>query len=234
MNPAYIVVAGGQGRRFGGDIPKQYALAGGKPILWHTIHQLSQAGIREVILVMDLSYQELAEGFLRELPVSIRYIQGGEERMVSVLRGLEAVPGEGWAAIHDSVRPMVSPDLLKRLADAAREEEDVYGVVPVLPIADTVKERDPKSGRILRTLDRSRLIRAGTPQLVHIPTYLPLLREAIAKGGMHTDDAGILEAGGFQVAGVAGDEDAFKITGPADLERLEAIIRRDYENRNRL
>lgn len=234
MDLAYIVVAGGQGRRFGGDIPKQFVLAEGKPILWHTVRQLSEGGVREIILVMDPSYQEMADGFLRDLPVAIRYVPGGEERMVSVLRGLEATSGTGWAAIHDSVRPMVSPGLLARLEVAAREGEGVCGIIPVLPLADTVKEWDPATRRITHTLDRNSLVRAGTPQLVHIPTYLPLLKEAIATGGIHTDDAGILEAGGFQVAGVPGEEDAFKVTGPDDLERLEAIIRRNHENRNRL
>ena len=219
-----IIVAGGQGLRLGRHIPKQYLEVAGKPILHHTLRMLGKAGLKRFILVIDLSWKDYLEEQLKDLDLSISYMAGGRERFDSVMNGLQALRGqEEWVLIHDSVRPLISPELVKRILQAA-EDPGVSCVIPVLPAKDTLKV--VLDGQVVRTLDRSRIVRVGTPQLVRVKDYLEAIEECRGRMEGITDDASLLERLGRKVVVVPGEENGFKITDEFDLELFQTIIGR--------
>ena len=220
MRPAAIVVAAGRGRRFGGEGPrKQYRRLGDRAVAELACRPfVAEARIGTLVLVLPPDDVDDPPGWARSLPV--RLAPGGETRGASVRSGLEAL-GEGsdTVLVHDGARPLVTREVIGRVLDAVREGP----VVPALPIPDTVKEVDA-DGRIVATLDRSRLRRAQTPQGFPREDLERAHRET--GGGDATDDAGLCEALGMEVRTVPGDPDNLKITTPADLERARRILAR--------
>lgn len=218
----FIVVAGGVGKRLKADEPKQYIELGGKPILYHTVKALVDAGVEDIILVLDPTYTKRVASFLAPFKehVKISYAANGPKRQDSVKNGLALVPKETlWVAIHDGVRPFVSKDLIQALLEARGCGQCV---IPVTPLKDTIKEIE--GDIVKKTLDRSKLFGAGTPQLVDYKFY----REAlIAMDGFEmTDEASLIEAYGGQVNTVLNSQENIKITTPLDLVIGEAILRR--------
>ena len=207
----FIVVAGGKGLRAGGDLPKQFQLLEGKPILYHTLKSLEDAGVRECILVMDPSYTSHILPFIEGLKMSVAFVAGGAERYVSVGNGLAKIPPETqWVAIHDGVRPFISKELMERLMEKVEEGEWDY-VIPGNPLKDTIKE--VHEGQITGTRDRSCLYGAGTPQFVRLSLY----REGMAKKMTGTDDGMVVEAMGGRGALVLNDDLNRKLTTAEDL-----------------
>lgn len=221
MRPSAVVVAAGRGRRFGDEGPrKQYRELAGRAVAERACRPfVGAARVGRVVLVLPPADAPEPPAWAEELPV--RVVAGGETRRASVARGLEAVGEEPEAVlVHDGARPLVGRALIGRVLDAVREGP----VVPVLPIRDTVKEVDG-DGRIVRTVDRSRLRRAQTPQ--GFP--LELLRRAhreVEAGAEATDDAGLCERLGAEVRTVEGDPDNLKVTTPRDLERARRLLER--------
>lgn len=189
-----VLVAAGHGARFGG--PKHEADLDGEPLWAHAARALRSGGADEVIVVGDV-----AGG-----------IAGGPRRRDSVALGLEQVPvGVEFVLVHDAVRPLASPALIGRVVDRLRAG-DAAGVVPAVPIRDTLKEiaDDVVTG----TVDRSTLVGVQTPQ----GFVTEVLRRAHAEGdGDASDDAMLLEAIGERVVTVPGDPANLKITYPEDL-----------------
>lgn len=227
----FLVVAGGKGLRFGSELPKQYFEVEGKPILWHTLNHLANGGIERVVLVLDLSYKEELQEKVKKIPIQIEYVEGGETRLDSVKQGLTLLSNEDWIGIHDGVRPLISRALIDRLIEASMEP-GISGVIPGLPLKDTIKKA--LGDRVLETLNRDALRRIGTPQLIRLRDYQKALLQVGAFVNQTTDDAGILELAGFRVSIVPGEEEGFKITNQFDLEVLKGLLRRNNENRNRL
>lgn len=232
MDIPYIIVAGGKGLRMGANIPKQYIEIKGKPIIYYTISNLVKAGVNRFIIVLDLQYQEYLMKSLENINVSIQYVSGGVERYESVLNGFRCLNEEDeYVAIHDSVRPLVSKDMIDRLEDSILSS-NVSGIVPILPIKDTVKL--VKNGIVDKTFERSNIRRVGTPQLVKVKDYLEAINNIEDKIKSVTDDASILEMNGNIVGVVEGDEESFKITDSMDLALFEFLLGRKNENWNRL
>lgn len=224
MDIPYIIVAGGKGLRMGANIPKQYIEIKGKPIIYYTISNLVKAGVNRFIIVLDLRYQEYLMKFLENINVSIKYVSGGKERYESVLNGFRCINEEDeYVAIHDSVRPLVSKDMIDRLEDSMLTS-NLSGIVPILPIKDTVKL--VKAGIVDKTFDRSDIRRVGTPQLVKVKDYLEAINNIEDKIKSVTDDASILEMNGYIVGVVEGDEESFKITDSMDLALFEFLLGR--------
>lgn len=206
-----VVVAGGEGRRFGG--PKQFALLAGRPVLeWSVAAARSVAD--EVVLVLPPA--ELVDPSRH---AGCRLVApGGATRAASVRAGLALVPGGAEiVVVHDAARPLATPGLFARVVEAVRAGAD--GAVPGVPVADTLKKVG--AGRVVTTVDRSELVAVQTPQAFRAA----LLREAHGSGGEATDDAALLEALGASVAVVPGEARNLKLTGVEDLERLEAWAR---------
>jgi 2-C-methyl-D-erythritol 4-phosphate cytidylyltransferase/2-C-methyl-D-erythritol 2,4-cyclodiphosphate synthase len=143
-------------------------------------------------------------------------VPGGRTRQESAYIGLKALPAECDAVlIHDAARPFVTPKLIGRVADRLRE--GVPGVVPGLPVTDTVKQA---SGDVVRTLPRSSLYAVQTPQGFLKDTILERHEQAVRSGQECTDDASLLESAGLTVEIVPGEDANIKITTPHDLEAL--------------
>jgi len=148
-------------------------------------------------------------------------VKGGPRRQDSVLNGLKAVdPASDVVLIHDAARPLVSPDLIRRVIRAAWR---LGGAVPGVPVGDTIK-RVTRGGRIRATLDRSELRAVQTPQGFR----RGVLEAAYAAGHGRkdaTDDAQVVERAGRRVEVVEGNSENFKITSKFDLKRAEDYLR---------
>src|SRR5436190_13188572 len=161
MNVA-IVVAGGKGVRFGDDRPKQFLELNGTPIIVHTLRQFDLSRqIEKVVVVLPapetISFASLSGKFdLRKIS---RVVAGGETRAQSVRNGLAAIDQADVVAVHDAVRPLVTPDEIDRVVNAAAESG---AAILVGPVSETIKEVADEV--IVRTVARARLRRALTPQ----------------------------------------------------------------------
>ncbi len=212
MSVAAVVVAAGEGRRFGAEKGrKQFLELEGRPVLAWSMETLSKHQmVGEVVAVVPSDVAVEPPEWLSAL--ADRVVAGGRIRGESVARGLAALRARAHGVlVHDGVRPFLTASLVGRVAKAAGGGP----VVPVLPVVDTMKEVDER-GRVVRTLDRARLVRVQTPQ--GFP--LELMRDLYADGipGDATDDAAVCEARGIEVRTVPGDPGNLKITSPSDLE----------------
>lgn len=222
-----LIVAAGRGSRFGGPLPKQYALLNGQPVLRHTLLAYRATpeinASRVVIAAGDEALYEAAVHGLG-LPAPVR---GGASRQQSVLNGLEALVPEApdFVAIHDAARPFVRPAEIAACL-AATMAEGVDGAVLGVPLADTVKRTDA-AGAVVETVPRVNLWRAQTPQIFRFERLLAAHRAAArlaeSEATALTDDAAVAERAGLKVVMVAGSEDNRKITTNADLARVSAM-----------
>lgn len=209
-----LVVAAGRGRRFGGDLPKQYLSLGGRMVLRHSLARLAAhpgiSAVRAVIHPDDRLFYDIAAAGLPLLDP----VYGGETRQDSVRLGLESLSdlAPDLVLIHDGARPFIDQGTVSRVLFALDSHP---GAIPALAVADTIKRAE--DGLITGTVDRSSLWRAQTPQGFRYADILDAHRRAA--GRELTDDAAVAEQAGLPVALVAGSEDNVKITTLADLER---------------
>ena len=221
-----VVPAAGSGRRFGGDTPKQYLNVAGRPLLEHTLRALlAHPGI-DAAMVAIAPDDPYWAGWREMEGKPIYTCMGGGERADSVLAALMALPAtvdeDQWVLVHDAARPCVpAMDLTKLIALG---QADPVGALLAAPVRDTVKSVDP-SGRIVRTEPRERLWRALTPQMFRRGGLTRALRAAIKAGVAVTDEAAAMERLGLKALVVEGDEANVKVTTPADLSVVEAMLK---------
>ena len=222
-----LVPAAGSGRRFGGEVPKQYLQAAGKPLIAHALEALlAHPGIDGAVVALaadDPRWPGWAT--LQGKPV-VTCIGGGE-RADSVLAALHALP-EGVAddellLVHDAARPNLHTDDITKLIDAAHACAD--GAILAAPVRDTLKRAD-SSARIASTEPREGLWRALTPQAFRRDVLLRALESAQADGIHVTDEAMAVERLGLHPQLVEGREDNLKVTTPADLALAEFLLAR--------
>lgn len=230
-----IVPAAGVGRRFGGDVPKQYLRLAGKTIAEHTLERLLLlADVAAIVVAINPRDQYWAR-----LPVAadprIRTVAGGDERAESVHHALESLTGEAaaddWVLVHDLVRPCVClADVEKLMAMVAT---DPVGGILAAPVRDTIKtvssEDEQGARRILHTQSREHLWAAQTPQMFRYGLLCAALARAATAGITATDEAAAVEHLGHSARIVEGRADNIKITGPDDLTIAEAILRQQRE-----
>jgi 2-C-methyl-D-erythritol 4-phosphate cytidylyltransferase len=206
-------VAGGSGRRFGGA--KQFIQLGGRPVAAWSV-QAARSVADGVVLVVPDTHEGAADP-AAGLDVE-RIVVGGDTRAASVRAGLAAVPDDADViVVHDAARPLATGHLFEAVVDAVRSG-GAQGVIPVLPVGDTLKRLSGDA--VSSTVDREGLVTVQTPQAFDGPT----LRAAHRSGGEATDDAGLLERLGVPVRTVAGDIRNVKITRPEDLELAELLL----------
>lgn len=222
MNSA-IIVAAGEGKRFGGGRPKQFAEILGKPVLIHTIERFERSRvIDEVVLVLPADEVRSFSDELERFGIAkvSAVVAGGGTRTESVLNGLSSVRGDeaSLVAIHDGARPVLPQHDLESVMNAA----GIIGAASlVAPVTDTVKE--VTDDRIVRTIDRSNLRKALTPQCFKYEVLKEAF-EALVPGVAVTDDSSIAEAAGFKVAAVEGSSSNIKITYEQDLKVAELFL----------
>jgi 2-C-methyl-D-erythritol 4-phosphate cytidylyltransferase / 2-C-methyl-D-erythritol 2,4-cyclodiphosphate synthase len=215
---AALIVAAGRGSRFGGDLPKQYCLLAGKPVLAHTAAVFAAhpavAMIQTVIHADDMALYGEAVGSSHQkiLPP----VTGGETRQASVLAGLEALPscGINVVLIHDAARPFVSAQMISDAIQAAR---DHGAAVPGAAVTDTIVAVD--IGVIAATPDRATLRAVQTPQAFRFDLILAAHRKAATGDQTFTDDGSVAASAGHAVHVFNGDPANVKITTQDDLAR---------------
>lgn len=220
-----IMPAAGQGLRLGAELPKQYLPIAGIPMLVHSARAiLAATWVARLVIVVSVHDEARATALFGRWPrVSVRPI-GGVTRRDSVLAGIDslAAPADDWVLVHDAARPGLPLPALEALRTAA--VADTVGALLALPVADTVKcavpQADAGAPRVARTLDRSRLWLAQTPQLFR----LGLLRDALRAAPDATDEAAAIEAAGYQPRLVVGHRDNFKVTSADDLDAMSRLL----------
>ncbi|HEX9837479.1 MAG TPA: 2-C-methyl-D-erythritol 4-phosphate cytidylyltransferase, partial [Alphaproteobacteria bacterium] len=215
-----LVLAGGSGSRFGGEIPKQYLDLAGQPVLRRALASLcGHAGVsavRAVIRPEDRVRYDLAAARL----VLLDPVAGGASRQESARLGLESLTdlAPEFVLIHDGARPFVDGSMVSRALAALAEAP---AALPALPVGDTLK-RSPDGETVAGTVDRAGLWRAQTPQAFRYRDILGAHRAAA--GRSLTDDAAVAEAAGLTVRLVPGSEDNLKITTADDLARARRML----------
>jgi 2-C-methyl-D-erythritol 4-phosphate cytidylyltransferase/2-C-methyl-D-erythritol 2,4-cyclodiphosphate synthase len=225
MQPAVavIVVAAGSGTRLERPEPKAFVTVAGRSILeraLETVFSLRQAV--QVIVVapsaMLVEATALAESTAGSAASYLTVVAGGDTRQQSVAAGLAALtPEVETVLVHDAARAFTPVGLFDAVITAVVESG--AGVVPGLPVADTIKQTD-WTGAVEKTIDRSALVAVQTPQ--GFPR-VALVEAYDAATEDHTDDASVFSATGNVVTVIDGDPLAFKITTPWDLRRAEAL-----------
>ena len=219
MTIAAIIVAAGRGVRAGGEVPKQWQMLAGEPVLTHSVRAFAKvAAVDQIVLVLHGDDMGRA---VKMLGGQITAVTGGATRAQSVRAALEALAGRGvrHVMIHDAARPLVSPGLIGRLI-AALENADA--AAPALPLTDALWRAD--GTLVAGIMPRDGLWRAQTPQCF---AYDAILAAHRAYDGLPADDVEVARAACLPVQIVAGEERNLKLTFPADFERAETILRSD-------
>lgn len=218
-----IVVAGGTGSRMGADMPKQFLLLKGRPILMRTIERFREALPKlKVVLVMHPDYVDLwnrlCEEYKFDCPCKV--VEGGKERFHSVKNGLDSITDaepDAVVGVHDAVRPLVDTEVIR---EAYRLAKTQGAVVPVVAATDSVRMLRADGTSV--ALERKNICLVQTPQVFS----LSLLREAYSQPytPAFTDDASVVESLEKKVTLISGNKENIKITTPVDMEYAGLII----------
>ncbi len=223
-NKYAVIVAGGEGNRAGGSIPKQFQLLKGVPMLWWSVRAFHEEDPdTKIILVLhpgflddwDILFAELPEAD-RKIPVHISC--GGRSRLESVRNGLMSVPDveDALVAIHDAARPLVSPSLIARGWEAAGKYK---AAVPVTPMTDSIRRIE---GTVSVAVPRKDYVKVQTPQ-VFDATLLKAAYYKTLTSDM-TDDASVAEAAGSSIYLFEGSPYNMKVTDPLDLAVAATLL----------
>jgi 2-C-methyl-D-erythritol 4-phosphate cytidylyltransferase len=219
VTTACILVAAGRGERLGAGEPKALRLLAGQPLVAHAARAALDSGVVDVLAVAaPTEFVDDVESAVRPLGDRLVTVPGGDTRRASVAAALAGLPAEiEVVLVHDAARCLAPAELFVAVAKAVAG--GLEAVVPVLPVADTVKVVE--GDVVTRTLDRSVLRAVQTPQGFRRDV---LVHAHAAVSGDATDDAGMVEQLGRVVHVVPGHHDAFKVTTPLDLLLAEIVL----------
>lgn len=209
-----IIPAGGNSSRFGGK-NKLLEKVNGKQIIKYTVDAFESSDVDKIIICANIAIiEELKEIFKDYTKVSI--IEGGACRQASVFNGLNFEECD-YVLIHDAARPMISTELVNRIIEMVKEKKALTVATKTI---DTIKEVE--NGKIIRTIDRSKLYNTQTPQAFEYS----LIKDAHTKfyGQNYTDDAGMLEEAGHDVYILDGSYKNIKITTQNDIEIAKVYL----------
>lgn len=215
MTVVALVPAAGRGQRLGRGRPKAFVSVAGRPLLLHAVRRLVEAGVDQVVVAVGPDEVDDARALLGP---GILVVVGGPDRTSSVAAALRHVGEDAEVVlVHDAARAFVPVSAILRVIATVRA--GAGAVVPVLPVADTIRGIDA-DGQSVGVVDRDRLRIVQTPQGFD-PGLLRRAYAAVSTGV--TDDAGLVEALGESVTLVLGDRAAFKVTTEADLAEAERM-----------
>lgn len=229
MKDVYIiVVAGGRGLRFGKDLPKQFCDLDGRPVLMHAIDNLRAAFPGAGMgLALNTACTALWNGLCQKQDFTSPVITpGGLTRAHSVRNALGIVPdGVRIIGVHDGARPLVNPDMARRVAQAVCDGAD--GALPALPPTDSLRRIGPDGESV--AVDRALFRKVQTPQFFKADLLLNAYGEELPPTA--TDDASVVEAyrPGARIALIEGDTRNIKITHPGDLQ-IASLYLKEWNN----
>ena len=218
-----LIVAGGKGTRFRSSVPKQFLELNGKPILLHTVEAFFRYSDQiNVIVVLPEedhdTWRVITEKHRFQIPLTFQ--AGGATRFQSVKRGLELID-DGFVAIHDGVRPLVTSEIIESSFRLARIHQSAVASVPLKESIRRVDDLSLADGS--KSVDRTRFRIIQTPQTFHSA----MIRKAYAidEESSMTDDASVAEKSGLPIFLFDGSYENIKITTPEDLAIAEALMR---------
>lgn len=228
-----IVLAAGSGKRMRSDVPKQYMLLDGKPVLYYSLKAFEDSCIDEIVLVTaekDIEYcwEEIVEKYGIQKVTHI--VAGGAERYHSVWNGISKIDACDYLFIHDGARPFLTQDIIERVTGCVRQYR---ACVAAMPVKDTIKQVGEEM-EVIATPRRDRLYQIQTPQAFSFElirrAYERLINnedEVIKEGIVITDDSMVVETMMSHKVRVAeGSYDNIKITTPEDILAAESLIRK--------
>lgn len=225
---AAIILAGGNGERFGQEGGKQLIEIAGKPILTWSAEAFDATG--DVGLIVIVCPDERCDEYLKRAIDPFPFVTpvviapAGQTRQESAFAGLELVPDHfEFVALHDGARPLVSPEMILHTINTLKGNIDADGAVVAHPSFDTLKVVE--DGAIVGTPDRSVFWNAQTPQIFRAGIYRRAHAAALSDGFVGTDDSSLIERLGGRVLVVEGKRDNIKLTVPEDLMMLSAAVR---------
>jgi 2-C-methyl-D-erythritol 4-phosphate cytidylyltransferase len=218
MKKYALIVAGGKGLRMGAEIPKQFLLLKGKPVLMHTIEAFANISDIHIVLVLPQSQMSYWQELTSEYSFSISHtlIAGGDTRFQSVRNGLSVV-SDGMVAIHDGVRPIISQELLANAYDTCEQKGNA---VLAVRLKDSIREVDLLGNK---NVNRNNYYLIQTPQVFHSSEIKAAYD--VTEHDNFTDDASVLENAGAKIHLVEGAYSNIKITTPEDLAMAEVLMK---------
>ncbi|MEX8548070.1 MAG: 2-C-methyl-D-erythritol 4-phosphate cytidylyltransferase [Mucilaginibacter sp.] len=215
-----VIVAGGSGTRMNSEIPKQFLLLNGKPVIMHTIAAFFASIEKPEILVVlnrqQFSYwEDLCE--LHQFKVPHQLVAGGETRFHSVKNALEKIDEDAVVAIHDAVRPLINTAII---SNAYQQALKTGNAVVAVPSKDSVRWQ--KTNGETQNLNRSEVFLVQTPQTFQSKQLKKAYEQEYSQE--FTDDASVVERSGEKINLIEGNPENFKITFPADLRIAEMLL----------
>jgi 2-C-methyl-D-erythritol 4-phosphate cytidylyltransferase len=214
-----IIVGGGSGSRMLSEVPKQFMLLRGRPVLMHTIEAFNKSDYNpEIIVVLNVDFHQYWENLclLHNFSIPHKLVKGGTQRFDSVKNGIKAIKTKAIVAIHDAVRPLLS----KQLIDRTFEEAERSGnAVAAIKSRDSVRQN---TGTHTIPLDREEIYLIQTPQTFSSE----ILKKAYTQEYRNefTDDASVAEKIGIKINLIDGETRNFKITFPEDIRLAEIYL----------
>lgn len=221
MKKYAIIVAGGTGTRMNGEVPKQFMLLSGKPVILYSIEAFYAFDPSvKIILVIHPDYLTLWEKLAREYTISIPFyvFEGGKTRFDSVKNGLKQIEEDGFVAVHDAARPVIDAGFIRTVFS----EAEMHGsAMPGVALTDTIRVIE---GDTSRQLDRTLLRAMQTPQVYTVSKLKQAYEQPYQE--LFTDDASVMQSAGFPVHLMEGRQGNIKITNPDDMDLAEILLRR--------
>ncbi len=225
MKKYAVIVAGGKGVRMGSAVPKQFLPLNGQPILYHTIKAFIDAYADiHLVLVLPADQLSYAQMVLQSFPerIDITIVEGGETRYHSVQNGLKMVEENSIVFVHDGVRPLVTPELVRRCYEQAVEKGSA---IPAIAVADSMRIIEDDESR---PIDREMMRIIQTPQTFRSEIILPAFEQEYQAS--FTDEATVVEANGGIVFLAEGEKGNIKVTTPEDMIVAEALLKARNNN----
>lgn len=214
-----IITAGGTSSRFG-NTNKLLEKINNKEIIKYTVEAFMQSEIDNIVICANASIIDILSEIFNQYK-NIQIIEGGNTRQASVFNGLKILDCD-YVLIHDGARPMITPEIIKNTMEAVVEKKAVSVMTKTV---DTIKEVD-ENGKIIKTIDRSKLYNTQTPQAFEYKLIKEAHEKLIDKN--FTDDAGMVEFLGKDVYIVEGDYRNIKVTTKSDLALAQVYLGKIY------
>jgi len=214
-----IIVGGGSGSRMLSEIPKQFMLLRGRPVLMHTIEAFHKSDYNpEIIVVLNVDFHQYWENLcvLHNFSIPHQLVKGGTHRFDSVKNGIKAIKSKAIIAIHDAVRPLLSSQLI----DRSFQEASLSGnAVTAIKSRDSVRQQ---IGKHTIPLNREEIYLIQTPQAFSSDIIKKAYRQEFRNE--FTDDASVAEHSGIKINLIEGEYRNFKITFPEDIRLAEIYL----------
>ena len=228
VNNIWVVIpAAGSGQRMQATLPKQYLPLNGQTIIEHTLDIFLNSQDVKSILVCLAEEDQIWSSLPCASHPKIHTTAGGSSRAISVLKGLNALSetanDQDWVLVHDAARPCLPSAILQSMIEQLKSDE--VGGILAIPAKDTLKQSyTDKPSKIKKTLDRSLIWQAQTPQMFRYKLLKDALSQAIESNIDITDESSALEWAGYQPCLVEGDARNIKVTTPDDLVFAEFLL----------